>query len=476
MSRHTLALLAIVLVAAGIRITYSVTTGHIGSLVPEEGQMAHNIVADGRWFVRNTRAEEHVEALTLREDRLIDPASVDYSHLDAGGQWYPEIGQSVGVGVVIAGLWAITGDERYIVIQVFQGLVDALAALLVYWIALQLFKRRGAALLAAALYALYPPIAWQTIDPYNDIWAIDFTIATTAMYLLVLKSPHRWRWLIVCGLCVGIGAYFRPQLLIIAPALALATVAATGWREALRRAGTVTVTACLLLIPWTIRNYEDFHAFIPTRIDFWETAWAGLGDLPNDFGKSFTSGSLFAEVHRVRPDLTYETPAFEASAKNVVIRAIEQHPLFELELLGYRVVLATLAHEDVWMHRGAGSLFGDRGGLLNLIVDRPRELFEYALQPLTFLLALLGLALTWRRWKEQQLILVALVLCVLLPYIALSVETRYILPADFVYFIWIGVGAELLVERVKDRSRRGRAVAADRALGSSPGAGGRLEV
>jgi len=455
MSRHSLALLAIVVVAAGIRIAYSVTTGHTTRMVPELGQMAHNIVADGRWFERNARAEEYVEALSERQHRLIDPASVDYTGLDAGGQWYPEIGQAVGVGVVIAGLWAITGSERYIQIQVFQGIVDALTVLLVYWIALQLFKRRRAALMAAAVYAVYPSIAWQTADPYNDIWAVDFTIAIVALYLVILKSSHRWRWLIACGLLAGIGAYFRPQVLLIVPVLALATLALTGWREALRRALTTTLVASLLLIPWTIRNYNDFHAFIPTRIDFWETAWAGLGDMPNDFGGAFTSGSLKAEVHRAQPDLVYETPAFDSYAKRYVVRAIERHPLFFLELLAYRVPLATLANEDVWMHRGAVPVFAYKGGLLALVVQRPLDVLEYGLQPLTFLLALLSLGFTWRRWRAAHLILVALVLCVLLPYIAISIEARYLLPADFAYFIWIGLGADLLLERIGRRSDRG---------------------
>lgn len=450
MSRRSLALLAIVVVGVGIRVTYTITTGYTLKGEPRVGEIAHNIVTHGRWFVRNSKAEAYVTALSIRRDRLIDPASVDYANLDGKNQWYPEIGESVGASVVLAGLWAISGSERYIQLQILQGLIDGLAALLVYWIAMQLFKRPRPALLAAGLYALYPPIAWESANPYTDIWAVDFTIAIVAIYLVVLKSGHRWRWLIVCGLCAGIGAYFRPNVLLIAPVLALATIAGTGWREALRRAIVVTLVASLLLVPWTIRNYNDFHAFIPTRTSLWENMLAGLVELPNGFGRGFSVESVEGELHRARPDLVYETPAWDSALKHYVIRAIEQHPLFYLELVVHRVALATIwSHETLWMHRGAGALFASKGGLPSLVVDHPLVLLEYALQPTVFLLAMLGLIFTWRRWRRQNVLLLALAVCVLVPYIAIHVEARYLLPATLAYFIWIGLGADLVIERVK---------------------------
>ena len=449
MSRRTTILLVIVVVGVAIRIAYALTTGDtIYKVTRVEGQMAHNIVADGRWFVRNETADNYLEALTVSQHRLIDPASVDYASLDGHGVWYPEVAQSVGESVVIAGIWAVTGDERYVEVQVFQGVVDGLAALLVYWIAMQLFMRVRPALIAAGLYALYPPLAWQTVNPYNDIWAVDFTIALVAIYLVVLKSSHRWRWLIVGGLCAGVGAYFRPQVLLIVPVLAVVTVARTGWREALRRAVTATLVAGVLLVPWTIRNYNDFHTFVATRSGFWETMWAGLDELPGRFGANFDQVPLEPEIHHVRP----ESPAGDAYFKPYVIDAIERHPLSYLEVLAYRVGLATvLAHDDMWMRRGDKAVFASRGGLLAFVSDHPFATLEYLLQPLVFVLGVLGLLATWRRYRKQNTILLAVALCVLVPYLAIHVEARYLLPAVLAYFIWIGLGTDLLIERLQRR-------------------------
>jgi 4-amino-4-deoxy-L-arabinose transferase-like glycosyltransferase len=464
--RRSLALLAIVAVALGVRLTYTFTSGHGQRLTWVEGQIAHNLVSDGRWFDRNAAADRYEQALTARRLQLVDPASVSYTRFDRAGQWRPEAEQSIGEAAVLAGLWSVTGGQRYWQIQVLQAVVDALAALLVYWIAWQLFRRVRPALIAAGLYALYPPIAWTTVNPYDDIWAVDFTIAIVALYLLVLRSGHRWRWLIACGLCAGIGAYFRPQVLLIAPALALATIAATGWREALRRSFTTTAIASLLLVPWTIRNYEDFHAFIPTRAGLWQTMWAGLNELSNSLTGSLSEEALRIDIHRVHPNLLPETPAWDAYAKPYVIHAIERHPLLYVEVLAHRVALATIwPQSELWMRSGTELVvFSHKGGALGFVIDEPFHALEYALEPLVFLLAILGLVLTWRYGRLQQGILVAVVLCVLVPYLAIHVEGRYLLPAAFVYFVWIGLGAELVCERLALRLRGARAGAPRRAL------------
>ncbi len=449
--------MAIALAGIGVRFAYTATIGRDWQITSIEGQLAHNIVADGRWFAYNTRAEAYLEKLVAQRHTLMDPASIDYHKVDERTQWHPEIGESVGTSLVIAGLWAITGDERYLQLQILQGVVDGLAALLVYWIAMQLFARPRPALIAAAIYALYPPLAWQTADAYNDIWAVDFTLLIVALYIVASRSERRWRWLTACGLCAGVGAYFRPQLVLIVPAIALATIAANGWRETLRRMIVPTAVAAVLIAPWTIRNYDDFHTFVPMRSALWVTLLDGLTELPNSFGDNYSEGAIIAKVHRLHPQLIPETPAWEAVVKPYAIEAIERHPLFYVEVLAHRVGLATvLMNDTAWMSAGAGNVFGSAGGLIRSIVNRPLIVLEDVLEPFVFLAAMAGLGLTWRYRKEQHLLLIALVSCVLLPYIALHVEARYLLPAFPAYFIWIGLGADWLYMRARVRLRNDR--------------------
>lgn len=451
MSRTWVILALIVVAGLGVRLAYLASDPHDLKSESIDGEIARNLVA-GRGFTMNERARGYLYELRQRDSRLIDPATVDYTSLDRNAQWEPEIIEPPGAGVLLAGVWEVTGSEYYLPMQILQAIVDACLVLLIFRISMRLFKRRTAALLAAGLYAFYLPIAWQSTVVYVDIWAIDFTIAIVAAYLEALYSPHRWRWIVACGLLAGVGIYFRPNLEILPAVLALATIPSLGWRRALGNGLAATAIVLLLLVPWTIRNYEAFHTFIPTtRNGLGHALWDGLGEVHNNFGADWNDSVTYAEVRRLRPDLRPESPAWDNFLlAHFVIPALEQHPLFYAEVVGRRVARSTLlTYEGAWMHHGVTLPHGRTpGAFASFALGRPLALLEDALQPAVFLFAMLTLGLTWRRWRQQHLILVAVALSVLLPYIAVHLESRYILPAACAYLVWVGLGIDLLAERV----------------------------
>jgi 4-amino-4-deoxy-L-arabinose transferase-like glycosyltransferase len=468
MSRTWVILTIIVLAGIGVRLSYLASDPHDFRAESIDGELARNLVA-GRGFVVNERARLYIYERRQRHPRLTDPATVNYAPLDRHGQWEPEIIESPGGGVLLAGVWEVTGSEYYLPMQILQAIVDGSCALLVFAISMRLFKRRRAALLAAAFYALYLPVAWQSTVVYNDIWAVDLTIAILAVYLQALASPRRWRWLLACGVLTGISIYFHPSALVLPLVLALATIPGLGVRRALGNGLAVTAVALVMLVPWTIHNYEVFHLFIPTRSGFGHVLWDGLGEIHNNFGADWKDEVTYAEVRRLRPDLRVESPAWDNFLlEHFVIPAIEHHPFFYLEEVARRVVLSTvLTYEGAWMHRGPTLPHGrSPSAFASFAISHPFALLEDALQPAVFLLAMLALGLTWRRWRRSHLMLIAVVLAVLLPFIAMHLEARYILPAAFVYLLWIGLGMDLLAEHAAVHLRAGarRTVALDRAV------------
>jgi 4-amino-4-deoxy-L-arabinose transferase-like glycosyltransferase len=332
--------------------------------------------------------------------------------------------------------------------------------LLVYRIAVLLFRRRRAALIAAALYAVCFPIARQTsiVDP--DIWGLYFTVLIVALYLEALHSAgrRRWWWLLGCGLAVGVGAFFRPNVLLLPPALGLASIHWPGVTRPLRGVLAISAVAVLLLVPWTVRNFIDFHRFIVVRIGSGVVLWEALGEIHNDFGALDNDVGAYLQIHRVRPDLEYLSPAYDEYLGQRAVHAIGQHPLFYAELVARRVALSTAAlYESAWMYRGGESpfLYHTRtgGGLLSYVVNRPLPLLQSMFEPAIFALAMLALACTWRRFRREHLLLIAVVLSGLIPYWLLHFEARYALPALPFYLMWIALGAELLGERVVRRLR-----------------------
>jgi 4-amino-4-deoxy-L-arabinose transferase-like glycosyltransferase len=465
-NRTRIALLVIVALALGVRLSYLASDPHDPKALTYYGEVAQSLVT-GHGFAYREGSPEYFERLRDREHRLIEPGSVDLVSTHQLGKWQPWIDEPIGGPLLLTGLWEIADRGYYLPIQILQALLDALCVLLVFRISLRLFKRPRAALAAAALYAVYPPIAWQTTIPYNDIWAVDFTLAIVAAYLEAIGSVDAvgWvrsrRWLVVCGLLTGASLYFRPNLVILPAVLAIATIAHAGWRPTLARALVPTAIALVLVAPWLIRDYRVFHTFVFVRSGFGITLWDGLGETPNSFGASqYTFADIDARVHRLRPDLRPETPAFDNFLLHrIVIPTIEQHPLYYAKLVGRRTLRSTLLlyEGSTWQRRGA-TLPGARtfASLASFFAERPFAVLEDAVQPLAFICAMLALALTWRRWRRQHILLLAVVLSGLVPYILIHFQPRFSLNAESFYVVWIGLGIDLLAGRVRERLRSRR--------------------
>jgi len=120
-----------------------------------------------------------------------------------------------------------------------------------------------------------------------------------------------------------------------------------------------------------------------------------------------------------------------------------------LELVARRVWLSTIAATDLeWMHRGTKTPFAYPRGPIAYVIDHPFQLVQVVLMPLVFLFAMLSLAFTWARYKHEHLLLVAMAVTITLPYLISHVEPRYMLPTAIAYLMWIGLGADLLIERL----------------------------
>lgn len=462
-------LVAVVLLALAVRIGFLVVDPHPyedSGLAAASAEMAREIDDHGRWFESNLTAASLIGTLQNDQRRLLDPASISFRAVDAHPQLQADVLQPIGEAVVLAGLWKVTGSERWLPYQLLMVALGALMTLVVFYIALSLFGRRRAAYLAAALYAVFPPLAWLSTIPHLDAWAVDLTLVITALLVRAREVEKPMRWLVAVGVAVGLGTYFRPGVLLIAPFVALALLPGSDWRRALRFAAIPTLVAAILLVPWTIRNENVYHRFIPTRIGIGQNLWEGLGELPNNFGARLSDAGTFQQVHAVRPDLVYGTPAYDSFLESWAIRAIRNHPGFYIKLMGKRFIDSTaLLRNTEWV--GAALSPAQSGlGLISYIRQRPTNFLAFLLEPLLFAAAIVTILATRRRFGRSHLFLIAVVVATLFPYLFLHVEPRYILPASFAYLVWTALGIDLLSERL----RRGpaRESAADRATTAAP--------
>jgi hypothetical protein len=142
----------------------------------------------------------------------------------------------------------------------------------------------------------------------------------------------------------------------------------------------------------------------------------------NSFGAVLNDQLTLAQVHRVRRDLVYGTPAYDSYLEHKALTAIQQHPLVMLHAIARRLIVTTIdLHTLGWPY-----------GIIEVLV---------------FVVAVISAVATRRRFGPQHLLLLAVPVATILPYLALHVEPRYILPAVFVYLIWAALGADLVLAR-----------------------------
>jgi 4-amino-4-deoxy-L-arabinose transferase-like glycosyltransferase len=358
-------------------------------LAATQAEMARQIVDHGKWFVENPKATKLLVSRQVQLNRLVDPRELNLAQLDRSTPTQPEIAQMPGVALVLAALWWPTGEQTYASLQWLQLLLDTAMVFLIYWIGVRLTRSVRVALLAALLYAIWPPALVVDRRPVLDTWAIFFTIGCVAAFVWARERPSSRRRLISLGLVTGAGIYFRPFLLFLPIALALVATPGGGWRRRLLWMAAPTAVALLVLTPWTVRNYYEFHRFIPTRTGLGQAVFQGAG-----LGHGDESSAKYVSDHL--NDAKYGSPKFDGVLLGAAARDIANHP----------------------------------GPYFRKVLHRAR-----------FLLPCLLALLVWRRWRSNALVPVAAAAATIVPYLLIGDDTRFYLPAAFAYCLLVAMAA-----------------------------------
>ena len=135
-------------------------------------------------------------------------------------------------------------------------------------VASQLFGRR-VALVALALAAVHPALALVGSSLQLEPLLVAFCLGAVAATLQHRRDPRGLRWPIVAGVLLGCAALTRELGFLFLPSLAWllwsARPAGTGrWaRQALLAPLAFVVVSGLMVVPWTVRNYQRLDDLVP---------------------------------------------------------------------------------------------------------------------------------------------------------------------------------------------------------------------
>jgi hypothetical protein len=366
--------------------------------------------------------------LVLRVGRALDPIDIPgpdseaynaiATYLYAEGEYGSpgmenESDWSPGAALLYAGTYFLVGGAKMGAARLAVALVGIALILVAYVLGRRLARALGApegpaGIVAALGVAIYPAFVYDAgrlmSEPFAELTLAGFVLA----FLWASEEGRRPRDFLLPGALLGLTALFRPEYLVFAAGFAALALAwrgrRYGWRDGAFAAGALLLAFCLLVVPWTVRNFVVLDRFVPISTGGGKALFIGTF-LPGDGDHYGTKRALYYRSHP-RSDLPPE----------------------EVNLKPMEPLLDQIAARHPGLPRDSALAREGRENLEQLISERPLDLVAMmgrkiarmwrsgsgpsmnsipagAVHVFGSLFGLLGLALlSWRRRREALVI------------------------------------------------------------------------
>jgi hypothetical protein len=288
-----------------------------------------------------------------------------------------------GYPAFLAACFALFGHEHYNAVLLVQMVVDVATCFVVADLARRAVSGR-AAKCAFLLAAVCPFTANYSVAPLTETLSVFFVVvaldAAVAGFLSVdggRISWSAWGW---CGVALSCGILLRPDggILLIAFGLYLLWRMSSQPPERVRLfwAGALVLAISIApLAPWTIRNWQDFHRFmplvpqsasdpdefVPDGLDRWVKTWStdyvsteevywqipgdkvDIASLPSRAFDNAQQRTTTEALLRDYEKVMVITPALNVRLHALAAERIRQHPL------RYYVWLPAARSLDMWL-------------------------------------------------------------------------------------------------------------------------------
>ncbi len=318
-----------------------------------------------------------------------------------------------------------TGHGSLMFARVVQAVIGAATCCIAGLIAARFFGRR-AGLLTAALLGVYGPLVWLDVSIASE-GLLMFLLAAALWSAVSERSP------ILTGALIGAAALARPTALLFLPLLLWIGV------RSMKRSAALVAAAIVVILPVTVANWRESHAFIPIQ------SFGGmnlyLGDSPlRDGTPSARPGGEWERLEAAAARNGAASIAGEdAYFTHKTFAEIRAHPAAFARLLA-RKALLTFQDEEV---RDTHSFY-----FFRQLVPILRWLPGF-----TILFAFAVAGAVTAGWRDRRMQIIA-------AYTALAAATCVILVVGSRYRLPLALGLALFGGAFAVRSRRQLAVGA----------------
>lgn len=353
----------------------------------------------------------------------------------------------------LAGVYAIFG-RGYWQVGAWNTILDALTVILVYHIGKRLLPHgHKVGLLAGLCFALYPYAVFQTLT------VIDTSLFTMLLHAFVLSmillrdrptfNRNTALLAISGGVILGLTALSRAIIAPLALFIALWFLFRLKlWQTAIRLV-PVAVVSVIVLIPWTLRNYNVYHSFVAVSNNSGMNFWFGN----NRYTIPYFRAGYHTQWATPDEDLSKMTLRdADAELFRLGVQYLRDHPgqipqLLWVKFLAYWSI-------DIFPRNNPGSgtklILNEDGSQVTIASVSPDDPVTVYAQPIfdqvgrvihlfyfgsLLVLAIAGIALSVRRWREVSLLWFVQISMTAV-YVIIVPATRYRAPTDPLLFLF----------------------------------------
>ena len=311
------------------------------------------------------------------------------------------------VGFVFS-VFGIYSVKSAIVIELFQSLCAALSCVVFYHLGKKFSEMVG--LLAAVGMAFYPPSVLFSTMRIHPVVLVVLLIGMIILYLFRIQEHWRRRDAVICGVLMGITALVEPAgiAFFVASCVWLFLWSSRSRFAAVKFAMLMGTVCILCVLPWTIRNYLVFNAFVPLK--------GSMGTNLLQGNNPYANGVTFDDFH----DQMQQLFTKEEREKLRKLDDVQRNKIMQEKAIGYikadpkRFVELTLKRIFYYW------------SFVNPYRPTPYDKLRIVTYGPVLILAVIGLILARRKkWREGSLFLALIVSYPLFYYVTQITINRY---------------------------------------------------